>query len=75
MDSGHGFIREHKTGTDEVLEFEVAGDRIEAIRMLPGYSHDIINLSGTENLVTVMWINESLDVSHSGIFFEKVDCI
>ena len=48
-------IQERKIGTDEVLEFEVSGDKIEAVHMLPGYTHNIINLSETENLVTVMW--------------------
>ena len=55
--SGHGLIQERKIGTDEVIEFEVSGDKIEAVHMLPGYTHNIINLSETENLVTVMWAN------------------
>lgn len=70
--SGHGLIQERKIGTDEIIEFEVSGDRIEAIHMLPGYTHNIINLSETENLVTVMWANESFDPSHPDTFFEKV---
>lgn len=70
--SGHGLIQERKMGTDEIIEFEVSGDRIEAIHMLPGYTHNIINLSETENLVTVMWANESFDPSHPDTFFEKV---
>lgn len=70
--SGHGLIQERKIGTDEVMEFEVSGDKIEAIHMLPGYTHNIINLSETENLVTVMWANESFDPSHPDTFFEKV---
>ena len=70
--SGHGLIQERKIGTDEVLEFEVTGDKIEAIHMLPGYTHNIINLSETENLVTVMWANESFDPNHPDTFFEKV---
>ena len=68
--SGHGLIQERKIGTDEVIEFEVSGDKIEAIHMLPGYTHNIINL--TENLVTVMWANESFDPNHPDTFFEKV---
>jgi len=70
--SGHGLIQERKVGTDEVYEFEVSGDRIEAIHMLPGYTHNIINLSATENLVTVMWANESFDPHHPDTYFEKV---
>lgn len=70
--SGHGLIQERKIGTDEVLEFEVSGDNIEAIHMLPGYTHNIINLSDTENLVTVMWANENFDPNHPDTFFEKV---
>lgn len=70
--SGHGLIQERKIGTDEILEFEVSGDKIEAIHMLPGYTHNIINLSETENLVTVMWANESFDPKYPDTFFEKV---
>ncbi len=70
--SGHGLIQERKIGTDEVLNFEVSGDKIEAIHMLPGYTHNIINLSETENLVTVMWANEQFDPQHPDTFFEKV---
>ena len=70
--AGHGLIQERKIGTDEVMEFEVSGDKIEAIHMLPGYTHNIINLSETENLVTVMWANESFDPNHPDTFFEKV---
>lgn len=70
--SGHGLIQERKIGTDEVLEFEVSGDKIEAVHMLPGYTHNIINLSKTENLVTVMWANELFDPSHPDTFFEPV---
>ena len=70
--SGHGLIRERKIGTDEVIEFEVSGDKIEAIHMLPGYTHNIINLSETDNLVTVMWANESFDSNRPDTFFEKV---
>ena len=70
--SGHGLIQERKIGSDEVLEFEVSGDRMEAVHMLPGYTHNIINLSDTENLVTVMWANEQFDAHHPDTFFEKV---
>lgn len=70
--SGHGLIQERKVGTDEVLNFEVSGDKIEAVHMLPGYTHNIINLSDTENLVTVMWANEQFDPSHPDTFGEKV---
>ncbi|MDB2124221.1 MULTISPECIES: capsular polysaccharide biosynthesis protein CapF [Clostridium] len=71
--SGHGLIQERKIGTDEVIEFEVSGDKIEAVHMLPGYTHNIINLSETENLVTVMWANEAFDPKHPDTFFEKVN--
>ena len=70
--SGHGLIQERKVGTDEVIEFEVTGNKIEAIHMLPGYTHNIINLSETDNLVTVMWANEQFDPNHPDTFFEKV---
>lgn len=70
--AGHGLIQERKIGTDEVIEFEVSGDRIQAVHMLPGYTHNIINLSETENLVTLMWANEIFDPSHPDTFFEKV---
>ncbi len=71
--SGHGLIQMRKIGSDEVLNFEVSGDKIEAIHMLPGYTHNIINLSETENLVTVMWANEQFDPGHPDTFFEKVE--
>ena len=70
--SGHGLIQERKIGTDEVLEFEASGEKIQAVHMLPGYTHNIINLSQTENLVTLMWANESFDPSHPDTFFEPV---
>ena len=70
--SGHGLIQERKIGTDEVIEFEVSGDRIQAVHMLPGYTHNIINLSETENLVTVMWANEMFDPERPDTFGEKV---
>ena len=71
--SGHGLIQERKIGTDEVLNFEVSGDRIEAVHMLPGYTHNIINLSDTEDLVTDMWANEQFDPSKPDTFFEVVE--
>ena len=71
--AGKGLIQQRKIGTDEVLNFEVSGDKIEAIHMLPGYTHNIINLSDTENLVTVMWANEQFDPNHPDTFFEIVE--
>jgi len=71
--AGHGLIQQRKIGTDEVLNFEVSGDKIEAVHMLPGYTHSIINLSKTENLVTVMWANEQFDPNHPDTFFEVVE--
>ena len=70
--AGHGLIQERKIGTDEVIEFEVSGDKIQAVHMLPGYTHNIINLSDTENLVTVMWANEIFDSNHPDTFYEPV---
>ena len=70
--SGKGLIQQRKIETDEVLNFEVSGEKIEAVHMLPGYTHNIINLSETENLVTVMWANECFDPSHPDTFFEEV---
>ncbi len=71
--SGRGLIQERKIGTDEVLNFEVSGDKIEAVHMLPGYTHNIINLSDTENLVTVMWANELFDPARPDTFYEEVE--
>lgn len=71
--SGHGLIQERKIGSDEVLNFEVSGDKIEAVQMLPGYTHNIINLSDTENLVTLMWANELFDPNHPDTFGEPVE--
>ena len=70
--AGHGLIQQRKIDTDEVIEFEVSGDKIEAVHMLPGYTHNIINLSETENLVTVMWANEAFDPKKPDTFFEEV---
>lgn len=71
--AGKGLIQQRKIGTDEVLNFEVSGEKIEAIHMLPGYTHNIINLSDTENLVTVMWANEQFDPAKPDTFFEVVE--
>ena len=70
--SGHGLIQQRRVDSDEVLEFEVSGEAIEAVHMLPGYTHNIINLSETENLVTVMWANEPFDPGHPDTFALKV---
>lgn len=70
--AGRGLIRERRIGSDEVIEFAVSGERIEAVQMLPGYTHDIINLSDTEDLVTVMWANERFDPEHPDTYFEEV---
>ena len=77
--SGHGLIQERRIGTDpatgkpfEIIEFEVSGDHIQAVHMLPGYTHNIINLSETENLVTVMWANEMFDHDYPDTFYEPV---
>lgn len=70
--AGHGLIQERKLGTDEVIEFEVSGDNIQCIHMLPGYTHNIINLSDTENLVTVMYCNEIFNPNKPDTFYEKV---
>lgn len=71
--SGHGLIQERKIGTEEILNFEVSGEKIEAVHMLPGYTHNIINLSDTEPLITVMWANETFDIKHPDTFGEKVE--
>ena len=70
--AGHGLIQERKIETDEIIEFEVSGDKIQAVHMLPGHTHNIINLSDTENLVTVMWANEMFDPNHPVTFGEPV---
>lgn len=71
--AGHGLIEQRAVGSDEVLRFEVSGEKIEAVHMLPGYTHNIINLSDTEDLVTLMWANELFDPAHPDTFFEKVE--
>lgn len=70
--AGHGLIQERNIYTGETVEFEVSGDKIEAVHMIPGWTHNIINLSDTENLVTVMWANEQFDPSHPDTFGENV---
>ena len=70
--AGHGLIQQRRIGSEEVLEFEVSGERIQAVQMLPGYTHNIINLSDTENLVTVMWANEAFDPARPDTFSEPV---
>ena len=70
--SGHGLIRQRKLGSEEILDFEVSGEKIEAVHMLPGYTHNIINLSDTEDLVTLMWANELFDKNHPDTFGEMV---
>lgn len=72
--SGHGLIQLRKEGTDEVLNYEVSGDKIQSVIMLPGYTHNIINLSDTEDLVTVMYCNEIFDPQRPDTYFDKVDC-
>ncbi|MDD5791689.1 MAG: capsular polysaccharide biosynthesis protein CapF, partial [Erysipelotrichaceae bacterium] len=69
---GRGLIQERRIGSDEVIEFIVSGDKLQAVHMLPGYTHNIINLSDSEDLVTLMWANEAFDKDHPDTFFEKV---
>ncbi len=71
--SGRALIQERRIGSDEVWEFEVSGDRIQAVHMLPGYTHNIINLSETQDLVTLMWANEIFDPEHPDTFYEPVE--
>lgn len=73
--SGRGRIQQRKIGTEEVLEFDVSGEEMQAVHMLPGYTHNITNLSQTENLVTVMWANECFDPGKPDTFFEKVEML
>ena len=70
--AGRGLIQQRRIGSDEVLNFEVSGERIEAVHMLPGYTHNIINLSDTDDLVTVMWCNECFDADRPDTYFEPV---
>ena len=68
---GHGLIQQRKEGSDEVIEFEVSGDKIQSVIMLPGYTHNIINLSDTEDLVTVMYCNEIFDPQRPDTYLTK----
>jgi UDP-2-acetamido-2,6-beta-L-arabino-hexul-4-ose reductase len=77
--SGHALIQERRIGINPetgkeypVIEFEVTGEQMRGIQMIPGYTHNIINLSKTENLVTVMWANETFDKKHPDTFYEQV---
>lgn len=70
--SGHGLIQLRKEGTDEIWNYEVSGDKIQAVQMLPGYTHNIINLSDTEDLVTVMYCNERFNPNRPDTYFDKV---
>lgn len=70
--SGHALIQERKLGTDEVLDFRVSGEKLQAVHMLPGYTHNLINLSETEDLITLMWANEAFDPNHPDTFMEVV---
>ncbi len=70
--SGHALIQERRIGSDEVMSFEVSGKKIEAVHMLPGYTHNIINLSDTEDLITLMWANEQFDPAKPDTYFEQV---
>ena len=70
--SGHGLIQERRIGAEEVIEFEVRGEEMRAVIMLPGYAHNIINLENDRDLVTVMWANESFDPNHPDTFYEPV---
>ena len=69
---GHGLIRLRKVGTEEVVEFEVSGEKLEVVEMIPGYTHSIVNLSETEELVTFMWANEAFDPGRPDTYFERV---
>ena len=71
--AGRALIQQRKIGSEEVLNFEVSGKKIEAVHMLPGYTHNIINLSDTEDLVTLMWANEAFDPARPDTFFEVVE--
>lgn len=71
--SGHGLIQQRKEGTDEVIEFEVSGEKIQSVIMLPGYTHNIINLSETEDLVTVMYCNEIFNPQRPDTYFDPVE--
>lgn len=71
--AGHGLIQERKLGSDEIIEYEVSGDKLEAIYMLPGYTHNLINLSDTEDMITLIWINEEFDQDRPDTYREFVE--
>ena len=71
--SGRALIQERRIDSDEVFNFEVSGDKIEAVHMLPGYTHNIINLSDTDDLITVMWCNEQFNPERPDTYFEPVE--
>src|SRR5699024_7484732 len=71
--SGHALIRQRKIGTKQILEFEVSGEHIQAVHMLPGYTHNIVNLSDHQDLVTLMWANEAFDPAHPDTYGEHVE--
>ena len=73
MVSGKALIQQRRIGAEEVLNFYVSGEKIEAVHMLPGYTHNIINLSDTEDLVTLMWANENFDPAKPDTFYEVVE--
>lgn len=70
--AGHGLIQQRRVGNDEIIEFEVSGENVQAVQMLPGYTHNIINLSSTDDLVTVMWANEIFNPAHPDTYGEIV---
>ena len=70
--AGHGLIQERRIGSDEIVEFEVSGERPQAVHTLPGYAHNLMNLSDTEDLVTLMWANELFDPARPDTFSESV---
>ena len=69
---GHGLIQQRQLGREEVLEFEVSGEQIQAVHMLPGYTHNLINLSTLDRVLTVMWANEPFDAAKPDTFYEEV---
>lgn len=72
MVSGHGLVQERKLGTEEIVEFEVSGDKLQAVYMIPGWTHNLVNLSDTKELVTLMWANEVFDEKRPDTFRETV---
>ena len=70
--SGHGLMQMRRIGSDEIIEIEVSGDELRAVQMLPGYTHNLINLSNSEDLVTLMWANECFEPERPDTYFEEV---